>query len=73
MTNAELIHAIERKDLDLADHGGIAQACVQIAAAAGERGITFPEIAEILFADEYNLEDCEELGFKLQDLYAGQE
>jgi hypothetical protein len=71
MKRNHLALAIERKDLDLATQGGIGAVCLKMITEAGDRGMTFPEIAEVLFADRYSLEECEELGFALERLLAG--
>jgi hypothetical protein len=68
MTRAELKRAIERKDLDLDDRGGLARVCFEIFVKAGARGMTFPEIAEILFSDQYDLDKCEDIGFALEKI-----
>jgi hypothetical protein len=66
MRKGEIARILGRKDLDLAAQGGLGCVWLRLIAEAGVRGMTFPEIAEILFSDRHNLDECEELGFALE-------
>jgi hypothetical protein len=72
MTEEQSQCAIARKERELANQGGIAGVCLKMFNEAGPRGLTFPEIADVLFVGEYNAADREQLGFVMEVLFAGE-